>query len=331
MLAAMATLKEKLKAKAEELATRSASTLERMPPFRVLLAKLKIAYFPGIFFIGLLCGDLILHLSSGYLTKLTGKPRTPAPREIADKPYLKNRQTFEQSISKNSFCPGCPVPDIRALVLARPKDCGRAKLMPNSSSLKVIGTIVLSIPEFSVATVSVGSAESKAIKKGDDVPNFGKVFEIRRDRICFEKTDGFLGYADIPQPKIVFGKPIAGAITPSAYEGIARTSDDDVEISKSFLMEKINDSNVIMDAHAVVYRDPVSNMVKGFKIVSVKPGSVFEAMDIRGEDIIESVNGEPMNSLVKAQELYNALANTSELSLGILRGGQPKTKKFRVK
>ena len=57
-----------------------------------------------------------------------------------------------------------------------------------------------------VATITAGSGESKAIKKGDVVEGFGTVFEIRRNRICFEKTDGFLGFVDIPEERVSFGQ-----------------------------------------------------------------------------------------------------------------------------
>lgn len=306
-------------------------TLDRVPSFESLLPYAAYFKLPLLFILGLFSGDLILHLSSGFLSGLPRKSGGPAARIEMEKPYLKNRQVFEEVIRRNPFCPGCPVPDIKALVLSRPKDCYKARLMPNGSGLKVIGTIALSDPNFSVATIQLGSAESQAIKKGDPLSGYGTVFEIHRDRICFEKSDGFLGYIDIPEEKVSFGQPLAATMTPSAFEGISRTGDNEVEIKRSFLLEKINDPNILFQAQAVAYRDPVTNVMKGFKILSVVPGSVYEAMDIRGDDVIVEVNGEPMNSLQKAQELYGAAASADELTLGILRGGQPVSKKFKVK
>ncbi len=327
----VANFRERIQARAEDLAARSARALERIPPFKAILEQRGKLLYPLLALLGFLSADLALQLSAGHLSKLAGRARPVGQKEEIEKPYVKGFGNFEETIRRTPFCPGCPVPDIKALMLSRPKDCSKAKLYANASNIKVIGTIVLSNPIFSVATITSGGGESLAIKKGDTVSGFGTVFEIRRNRICFEKADGFLGFIDIPEERVNFGQPLASALPASSFEGITRTSDNEVEIKRSFLLEKLNDPQILFQAHAVPYRDPQSGLMKGFKVLSVVPGSVYDAMDIKGDDVIVEVNGEPMNALNKAQELYSGAASADTVTVGILRGGQTIQKVYKVK
>ena len=77
------------------------------------------------------------------------------------------------------------------------------------------------------------------------------------------------------------------------------------------------------------YRE--EGQVKGFKILSIVPGSPFEALGLQANDIITGVNGEAMNSISRAQELYSAANSAKEVNLEILRNGTPTSFKFQVK
>lgn len=276
--------------------------------------------------LGFLAMDFIIQAGVGLL--LTKATRAKSPRTVQEQPYLKNRSQYESLISRNIFCPGCPVPDMKMRAIERPKDCGRASPLANAG-LKIIGTIVLSDPRYSVATVSNGGAETIALKQGDDYQEYGKVFEIRRSRICFVDGNGLLHAVDMPvESGISFGQPIANSLPSSNYEGIARKNDTEFEIKRSFLMEKLNDPNLLFQAKAVPYKE--NGATKGFKILGINPGSVYEALGIQVGDIITGVNGEPMNSVSKAQELYSAATSAKEVNLEVLRNGTPVTLNFKV-
>jgi type II secretory pathway component PulC len=317
---------------------------DRLRSLLVLLEKipsLKIAYskyshrlvVPFVMLCGYLVGDLSALFLGDFLNKKFPKPKAleKSVRYIVEQPYIKNRSYYESVITRNHFCPGCVVPDFKSIAAIRPKDCGKAKPMPGAG-IKVIGTIVLSDPQFSVATLSDGGAETTALKKGDRFKSFGKVFEIRRNRICFEKEDGILQAVEIPDESIKFGQPIPGTFPTMAggTEGIAKVSENEVQIAKTLYQEKITDISTLQQAQAEAVKDS-TGAIRGFKIVSLAPGSVFESLGFQAEDVIVGANGEPVNSLAKAQQLYSTAASTTEMQIEIERGGQRITKTFKVK
>lgn len=309
--------------------TQSLKAMEKLPPAEVLLERAKRYTLPAVAVAGLLTADLAGTALSVFVLKPPARSRPAPPKVIIEEHPLGPLASYESIVRKNAFCPGCPVPDIRALADMRPKDCSRAKSA--RASLKIIGTIVLSDPAFSVATVQDGGSETLAIKRGDAVRGLGKVFEIRRNRICFESQDGVLSFVEIPEEPIRFGSPIASANLPkSQFEGITRNSENEVEIRKSFLMEKITDPGILTQAYAVPFPDANGN-IQGFKILTIQPGSAYEALGIKAEDVIVAANGEPMNSLARAQELWAQAATVNELTLDIIRNGQTIKQTFKIK
>ncbi|MHB1528676.1 MAG: type II secretion system protein N [Acidiferrobacteraceae bacterium] len=62
----------------------------------------------------------------------------------------------------------------------------------------------------------------------------------------------------------------------------------------------------------------------GFLIRSIKPGSLYQKLGLRPGDVIRSVNGQPIDSLEQAMQVYKHLPAVSEIDLQILRNGQPK-------
>jgi general secretion pathway protein C len=323
------TFRDRFVVRAERTLTIVAAKLERLPPLSVLVKWLTRFRWAAYALAGFLTADLVMLAVGVYLLSPKKAMRAPPPRVVVEAPYVKSRSAYDAIVNRNLFCPGCVVPPIVPLKRVIARDCGKAR--PVNGSIKVLGTIVLSDPQYSVATVSDGGTESTALRKGDSFRQYGRVFEIRRNRVCFESPEGLLTYVELPEDAIKFGQPLPSAMAPSnTVEGINRVSENDVEIKRNFLVEKLNDPNILFQAHAVPFKDPSGN-IRGFKILSIMPGSVYENLGLQVGDAITGVNGEPMNSISKAQELYAAASTASEVTLEIERNGQTITKRFRVK
>ena len=312
-----------------QLLSQGTAKFEKLPPWPEVIARLRVLRYPAFFVGGLLLADLLLQASVTYLIKAP-PPKVTEPRVLTARSYLKSRGAYEAVSRKNGFCPGCPVPDMELRAVERPKDCNKAQ--PFEGNIKLLGTIVLSEKRFSVATVSAGS-DSKALMVGDEVPGAGgKIFDIRRNKLCFTTRDGALRFVEIPEESgFKFGQPLANTFPPTPSEGITRASDNDIEIKKDFLMAKLADPNVLFQAQAVPEREFEGGPIKCFKLLSMVPGSVYESLGVKVGDCIAEVNGEPMNSITKAQELYSNLKNTSELTIGVIRNGQKSSIRFQVK
>jgi len=310
----------------EKLTLRAFERLEKLPTLTVLLVRAKGLLLPVLFIAGLLVADMLLQGLSGFF--LVNSTKALAPRVAQDKPYLRARGFYEDIIKINAFCPGCVVPDMQIRSIERPKDCGKARPLA-SGGLKIIGTIVLSNPKFSVATLSLGSGETFAARPGDRVGNFGTVFEIRRTRVCVLNKDGLLTYVEMPiDDAMAIGNVVPGAFPTSNFEGINKKSDTEFVIKRPFLQEKLQDPNLLFQAKAVAYKE--NGIIKGFQIQDIKPGSVYEALGIQVNDIITGVNGDAMTSVAQAQALYSAAATAKEVSIDVIRGGTTVNLKYQV-
>lgn len=300
--------------------------LERMPPADQLIGKLRPLKWPVLFLAGLATADLAMMGLGAYFD--TGKAPPPAkPRVVLEAPYVKNVTAYEPIISRNAFCPGCPVPDMKIRAMERPKDCNKAT--PMTTNLKLIGTIVLSDPKYSVATISDGGPESSALLVGDNFKNDGRVLEIRRTRVCFLRPDNSLGFIEIPEEAIKVGQPLPNALPTSSSEGITRTADTDFSVKKSFLNERLNDPGLLTQAYAIPSTCPDGS--RGFKVMSVNPGSVYEALGIQAGDCITGMDGAPMDSIARAQEAYMSLRTRDQVAIDVIRNGSPVTMSYKIK
>lgn len=298
--------------------------LLKIPSLKVLLIRLPKAKPWLVLIAGLLTADLVTQvlLSTVLLDSARSGSFATRGRRV---PVLSPRPTYNTITDRNVFCPGCPVPDTRALVLKRPKDCSKAE--PLASGPRLLGTIVLSDPQYSVATIAVGS-ESKAVKKGEQVAGSGKVFEIRRKRVCFETDLGTLKYIEIPEERtITMGQPLPTAMPASPVEEISQSSTGDIVIKKAFLMSKITDPAVLNSASSSpIYEN---GSLVGFKVLSINPGSPFEQL-VQVGDEIRAINGEPITSIPQIQKLFASVGGLKDLTITINRDGRTFQQPYKV-
>ncbi|MFT5433496.1 MAG: membrane-associated protease RseP (regulator of RpoE activity) [Myxococcota bacterium] len=61
---------------------------------------------------------------------------------------------------------------------------------------------------------------------------------------------------------------------------------------------------------------------EGFKLVGVRPGSLYRAMGIRSGDIVRSINGQTVDSPREASRLFNQLSASPVITLEVERRGK---------
>lgn len=113
-------------------------------------------------------------------------------------------------------------------------------------------------------------------------------------------------------------------------QGVTKTGAYDYAIDRSMLDNQLKDLPKLQQDGRVVphYKD---NQYQGFKLVGVRPGSLYRAIGIRSGDVITSVNGNKIDSPNKALELFEQLKNSSNIAVEIERRGQPKTLSYTIK
>jgi len=113
-------------------------------------------------------------------------------------------------------------------------------------------------------------------------------------------------------------------------QGVKKTGAYDYEIDRAMLDEQLQDLTALGTQARIVpnYR---SGKYEGFKLVGVRPGSLYRAIGIRSGDVIKTINGKPIDSPNKAIELFDRLKASSNIALEIERRGQPKELNYTIK
>jgi general secretion pathway protein C len=95
------------------------------------------------------------------------------------------------------------------------------------------------------------------------------------------------------------------------------------------LNEKLNDLESLARQARVIphYRD---GKPQGFKLVGVRPGSLYSHIGIRSGDVLKAVNGDEISSPNKALEMYEKLKNSSNVTLEIERRGRPISLDYKI-
>jgi general secretion pathway protein C len=197
--------------------------------------------------------------------------------------------------------------------------------------LKLEGTLVHANPKKSVATVtSKGKNEAKAYIVGEEIENMARLTKIERRKIIFRNLNSQrLEYIEIPKDSMVtFGvkDPIVG------NEEVQRKGDFDFTMRRSDIKKYTSDlGSILQQARMIPNIVPGSGgRVDGFKFVAIQPGSIFEKLGFKPNDVIKGVNGEAVNSPTKAMELYNALKSEGRISLSVERNGREETFKYDI-
>lgn len=111
--------------------------------------------------------------------------------------------------------------------------------------------------------------------------------------------------------------------------GIEKVSETEYTIEQ----EEINDvmgnlSKVATQARIVPsFKNGKPN---GFKLFSIKPGSLYTKIGLRNGDVVQRINGYDMDSPDKALEVYQKLQDSKSITVEIQRRGKPMTMSYTI-
>ncbi len=112
--------------------------------------------------------------------------------------------------------------------------------------------------------------------------------------------------------------------------GIKRLSANRYQIPQEDLIDAFENMNELLTQVRVVpnFKDGVPD---GFKLLSIKRGSVIHRAGLRNGDIVKRVNGIEIDSPDKAFEVYEQVRNEPLITVEVLRGRSKKTFRYEVR
>ncbi len=272
------------------------------PPFE----KFYILVF--IVFVGFLVGDLVTLYVRQYLL-----PTAVPPKKITS---MQNRAArsynYPDIITYNIFNSDHKIPPSLAQLEGGMTPDGAPRL--SQLPLDLIGTIVHANPKRSIATINQrGQNLVEPFSVGQTIAGLAEVKEILREKVIFRnlQTQG-LEYIEIPhEDKILLSTEKGPTVA-------APQTQDKTEFKLK--REEINGAlerlpELLQQARVVPEMGP-DGQVKGYCMVEMQPGSLYEKLGLRIGDCIRTVNGEPINSPQKGMQMFQELRNAPRVEIG---------------
>lgn len=228
-----------------------------------------------------------------------------------------------------------------------------------SGSLKLLGTAVFSDPRYSMATIvdggkkaetysinecpDAGSLENPFLDEPADIikptysfvcnqlPNGGILKRIEETRVYYlnpgERRYEYLTIDD--EKASVSQSSVAKPFSHDYGKGIKQTGPLSYEIDQEELNGALNNlSQIVTQARAVPAFE--GDKAIGFKMLSIKPDSVFSRIGLQNGDIVTRINGYELNSPEKTLELYSKLKTGNQFNMDVISGGVKKTVTYTV-
>lgn len=243
------------------------------------------------------------------------------------------RGSYNSIISKNIFNWDGTIPD--ALTPKGTKEKPGEDQVPVLSQLplNLIGTIVHSKPEKSVASIEVKSKnQSVSVRPKAEIENMAEIVKIERNKVIFRNlNNNQLEYIEMQAKGKLSFRGSTAAAKPSGTEEVRQTGSNQFSLKRSEVLKYTNNlASLLQQARSAPHKNPQTGEIDGFTILDFQAGSIYEKLGLQRMDVIKNVNGEPVDSPAKAMELYNALKSSDRVSISIDRGGKSETLDYSI-
>lgn len=248
-----------------------------------------------------------------------------------------------EKVSKLTGIPLPKEPDVKEPIAAEPKIDMDSAPVHTSLRVKLLGTLVAGLPEWSIASIQdVVTLKTQTYMVGDTIQT-ATILEIERNRVIIKNNnrrefiDATSGDGQGAPPPIaaspIVQAPAANTAPPSGVklgEGIKAVSENEYEVPRAEIDKTLSNLNdVAMQARIVpAFKDGVA---QGFKLFSIRPDSIYSKIGVQNGDVLKRINGYDLNSPEKALEIYSKLKEASRIDIEIERNGATVRKTYNVR
>lgn len=112
-------------------------------------------------------------------------------------------------------------------------------------------------------------------------------------------------------------------------DGIVKTGDNQFGVPRSTVDGALNNLSQLATEARVVPAFEGGKPV-GFKLFSIKPGSLYSKIGLQNGDVVNKINGYEMSSPEKGLEVYQKLKDSSNVTVDIKRRGKTMTLDYTI-
>lgn len=283
-----------------------------------------------------LCGDLAVRMVT---LRLVGPTATPPARLAVAPPRAMRvaRQGYQPLVSRNLF--GAKVRE--EVVAGEPEGAGAPSDVPSApvaKSAKELGlTLVGTVagPPSVAYAVIVQSGRQELYHVGDEVSSGVVLEEVRHgevvlwrgaERLLLSMEDENGGGAVSPS------RPPTRTSAPKKTEtvGIRQVSPNSYLLERETVTASLQNLSTMMRDIRVVPSFDAARQPNGYRVASIRYGSLLDKLGLKRGDIIQSVNGLAISDPDRAYQAYRQLKDESSIQIDILRGSSPQTLTYEI-
>lgn len=206
-----------------------------------------------------------------------------------------------------------------------------AEPVPSSLRATLVGTMVADRPEWSFATIRDDGRSEPGVYLTGDTFMGAEILEIERLRVIIlnEGRKEYLAVDGPPPPPqrpaptapVATAPPRPGGAPSVAEAEVRQVGENQFEISREDVERQLANLNTIATQARIVpsFKNGEAN---GFKVFSIRPGSIYQKLGIQNGDVIKKINGYEINSPDKALEVYAKLKESSRIEVELERRGK---------
>jgi general secretion pathway protein C len=177
-----------------------------------------------------------------------------------------------------------------------------------SIPLVLVGTIAADDPRDGLAILGENPAAAKVFAVGDNVPGSAKLHEVYTEYVVIDHN-GRLEKLMLPR------QTQPGTPAPAAT---ALQMDAPVERMRKLITDDPGLMADIMRPQAAY----AQGKLKGFRVFPGRNRQAFARLGLHPGDLVEAVNGTPLDDPGRSQEIFRTLGSSSEAHITVMRNGQ---------
>lgn len=201
---------------------------------------------------------------------------------------------------------------------------------------RLVATIEANPPEYSIAVITDNTARQTAVYGiGDLLMGVATLVEVEARRVLV-LNNGQTEYIEMDSDQGGRKLKSVASIAPAKRnkdhdtgEGIKKIGENEYIISQAEIEKTLSNLNTIATQARIVpaFKNGVA---QGFKLFSIRPGSIYARIGIQNGDVIKRINGYDINSPDKALEVYSKLKDAREITVELERRGRPVKKHYSI-